>query len=254
MYYIIYKITNLINGKIYIGKHKTKKIDDGYMGSGKYIKVAILKYGITNFSKDILSYHETEESMNLTESLLVNQEFVDRNDTYNLVIGGGCGWSYVHINKHCLYGMNGKRHSAETKEKQRNTFNNINHQQGSKNSQYGTKWMHNKNLMQCKKVPKDAILDDGWEDGRIFNWDAYFSKVNKRIINENIRNEKVSELNNIDWDFTYGIYLLYGYEITCVLTGYDKTREALLAQFKKRVDVYTPSRSIKKIKSENIVR
>lgn len=131
-------------------------------------------------------------------------------------------------------------------------------QRGIGNSQYGTKWMHNKNLMQCKKVPKDTILDDDWEDGRICNWNEYFSKVNKRIINENIRNEKAAEkaaeLNNIDWNFTYSIYLLYGYEITCFLTGYTKSRETLLALFKKRVDDYTPSRSIKKIKSENIVR
>ncbi len=214
MHYTIYKITNLVNGKIYIGKHQTKNIDDGYMGSGNCIKAAILKYGLDNFSKEILSYHDTEESMNLTEALLVNQEFVDSEDTYNLVIGGSGGWSYINNNNLNIFGvpnmalppgnivkqiliergtfekrcnkisttlkelykngyvnpMFGKTHSAETKEKQKNTFNNINHQQGSKNSQYGTKWIHNKELKQCKKVPKDAILDTGWEIGRVIKW------------------------------------------------------------------------------------
>lgn len=35
MYYFIYKTTNLINGKYYIGQHRTECIDDGYLGSRK---------------------------------------------------------------------------------------------------------------------------------------------------------------------------------------------------------------------------
>ena len=42
-YNYIYKITNLANGKIYIGKHSTNKLGDSYMGSGKIIKNAIAK-------------------------------------------------------------------------------------------------------------------------------------------------------------------------------------------------------------------
>jgi hypothetical protein len=49
---VIYKITNLINQKIYIGKDSTNR--KNYYGSGKAIKNAILKYGEDNFSKEII--------------------------------------------------------------------------------------------------------------------------------------------------------------------------------------------------------
>lgn len=43
--WLIYKTTNTVNGKIYVGQHKTKRIEDGYLGSGKNIQKAIEKYG-----------------------------------------------------------------------------------------------------------------------------------------------------------------------------------------------------------------
>ena len=72
MYYLIYKITHRDSDMYYIGAHKTNDINDGYMGSGKYIKLAIEYYGIENFDKKILFNFSTEDEMWEKEKELVN--------------------------------------------------------------------------------------------------------------------------------------------------------------------------------------
>jgi hypothetical protein len=56
MIYLLYKTTNLINGKTYIGIHQTKNINDGYLGSGLYFLRAVKKYGKENFKREILEF------------------------------------------------------------------------------------------------------------------------------------------------------------------------------------------------------
>lgn len=61
----IYKITNIINNKIYIGKDT--KDNPTYFGSGKLIKRAIKKYGISNFIKEIIDYSDNNEELCIKE-------------------------------------------------------------------------------------------------------------------------------------------------------------------------------------------
>jgi hypothetical protein len=96
VFYTIYKITNNLNDKIYIGKHQTKDLNDGYMGSGKHLRRAIEKYGARNFKKEILFQFDSEFDMNAKEAELVTDEFCLREDTYNLCPGGRGGWGYIN--------------------------------------------------------------------------------------------------------------------------------------------------------------
>lgn len=95
MYYTVYLITNKKNGRCYIGKHQTKDLDDGYMGSGKLIIAAIEKYGLEQFEKKILYVFETEEEMNAKEKELVTEEFCKSDVSYNLCPGGHGGFGYI---------------------------------------------------------------------------------------------------------------------------------------------------------------
>lgn len=139
-------------------------------------------------------------------------------------------------------------------------------QSGKSNSQYGTMWIFNPLMEENKKIGKYEIIESGWYKGRINNWISYHAKqlkkkekedkkkqkdiiksvkVNKHKMNQNI-------LNDIDWDFMYELYQMYGFTITSNLTGYNKTRESMLMQFKKRVKNYRPTQKTKKINDEYI--
>lgn len=87
-YHYLYKITNLINNKIYIGIHSTDKLDDDYFGSGLALKRAVKKHSKENFKKEILEWFDWRCEALWRESEIVNEEFIKRNDTYNLKTGG----------------------------------------------------------------------------------------------------------------------------------------------------------------------
>lgn len=87
-YHFVYKVTNLLNEKYYIGVHSTDNLDDGYMGSGTAIKNAISKHGIENFKREILEFVESAQEKWLAEIKYVNLDVVRDERSYNMAPGG----------------------------------------------------------------------------------------------------------------------------------------------------------------------
>ena len=111
MFYTVYKITNNLNDKFYIGMHKTENLEDGYMGSGKIIQRVIKKYGVENFTKNILHIFDNEIDMRDKEKELV----VISEQSYNLCPGGQGGFGYINSLPNALENQRIGRSAANKK-------------------------------------------------------------------------------------------------------------------------------------------
>lgn len=114
----VYKSTNLLNGRVYIGQHRGI-FNRKYLGSGLLIRRALKKYGRKNFSLHLLAIAFIEEQLNALEKIYIKKyrKKYSKKVLYNLVDGGK--------------GISGWKHSAKFKEWQsrRNT--------GCKNPMFG---------------------------------------------------------------------------------------------------------------------
>lgn len=117
MYYYVYKTTNKINGKFYIGVHKHfTPHDKSYIGSGITLRHAIAKHGIENFHNEVLKYFDTHDDAFLYEAELVTDELINTDECYNMVRGGkGGGLTKPFLSKERLEFMRRPKSEATKK-------------------------------------------------------------------------------------------------------------------------------------------
>jgi group I intron endonuclease len=207
MHYTVYKTTNQVNGKFYIGTHKTIDLNDDYLGSGTLLKRAIEKYGVENFKREILFVFDNPEEMFAKEAEIVTDDFLAENNTYNLKRGGFGGFDYANSEKfdnpahkkHHLQMMTdkrkvkfpngvfyGKKHSEGYSEKMsiikkgQQSFLGKSHSEQTKNiigSKNSVSQRGNKNSQygtrwitdgqKNMKIKFNTALPDGWKLGRV---------------------------------------------------------------------------------------
>jgi len=197
--HFIYKTTNLLTGRYYIGMHSTDDLEDGYLGSGKRLRYSVRKYGKQNHQREVLEFVGSREELRDREKEIISLDEIAKEDCMNLVEGGQGGftieqqklgakaknekhkdklsyWSRkagkANITKNGFKVLQdnrcdwtGKNHSEDSIEKMKLVKSN--HGSGESNSQFGTCWVTNEeNNKKVKKEDLDHYLKLGWRKGR----------------------------------------------------------------------------------------
>jgi hypothetical protein len=119
-FYYIYKTTNLVNGKQYIGDHSTYNLNDKYLGSGKLLHNSIKKYGKQNFNKEILEYFNTKEEAFNAQEKYIQQYNTLKPNGYNISPKGGYGVPRSYLSEETKLkisnSLKGKTFSEERKQ------------------------------------------------------------------------------------------------------------------------------------------
>lgn len=127
-YHFIYKTTNLLNSRYYLGMHSTNDLEDGYLGSGTYLKRSLNKHGKENHILEIIEFCKTRKELISKEKTLVNLKEIAKKDCMNLNVGGGTynhteetkkkisqfGIEYYKTHKHPRLGIT---HTKESRKK-----------------------------------------------------------------------------------------------------------------------------------------
>lgn len=202
--HIIYRITNLLNNRFYVGMH-TGFPEDRYFGSGKRLKAEVKKYGKENFKKEILEILPTRKALELREAEIVDDVLLANPLCLNLKNGGEGGgkiWNEEHHTKmisgtlrmfenrtfeersviskksmatqksrgNVLFGgSNHKLGTTQTLETRKKiSASNTGKHTGTSNSQYGSCWITDgTQSIKIKKEQLDEFLSKGYSRGRI---------------------------------------------------------------------------------------
>lgn len=197
----VYKTTNIVNGKYYVGCHCTFKLDDGYLGSGMRIQRAIKKYGRENFTLEIIQFFDTREDALAKEKELITLDLLKDPMCMNIQPGGGGGFAEATRLRGAKTGLErtrwlrandpnwkaedskrrseanrkwkkpkihfdwtGHKHKPETIEKMRRAK-----KPGSAAAQIGMVWIHRIEPFESIRVKREELetmIAQGWAIGR----------------------------------------------------------------------------------------
>lgn len=186
----IYKITNNINSKIYIGKDT--KNNEKYFGSGILIKRSIKKYGIENFSKDILEECDNYDELNRNEIKWISYfNSTNKNIGYNITSGGDGGDTFTNNPNKDEY-SNNKSETFKKLWKNKTYRNNvIKSKTGLKRTEETKKKMSNSSKNKPKSDSHKKSLSKAWDKRKIEHpyMIETLEKMSKSMLGKNAKNK-----------------------------------------------------------------
>jgi group I intron endonuclease len=146
---IVYKATNMVNDKVYIGKtvhslerRKSQHLHELKKNNNQYFKRALRKYGKENFEWEVLTETDDEKKLNVLEKFYI-AAYKKMTDVYNLTNGGEGVSGYIpteEIRKKISESLKGKYPiSIENKIKLSKLNSGSNHPQYGKHRSEETK-------------------------------------------------------------------------------------------------------------------
>jgi len=195
----IYKTTNLINNRSYIGKKKKQVFDPTYYGSGLILKEAIKKYGKENFSIEILSWATSMDELNdLEEHYIKQYRLVD--NLYNIAKGGDGGDTLVnHPNKDSIIKRRNtgltKWHKSLTDEEKLLRGKKISQSKKGKTNGHGGLTQSKETIEKIRKsnIEFDRANNPKWKE-------AHTNAMAKRKGKPLTKKYKIVIINNIEYE------------------------------------------------------
>lgn len=161
MFGYIYKTTNLVNGKIYVGKHTASAFDTEYIGSGKTFVKALKKYGKENFKCELIEAADSREELNVREKFWIAEFHArDKKVGYNINEGGEGNPGYKHTDA-CKTAISEKKK--------------------------GYKWYHNEDTDIYTTIAESDDIPEGFVPGKPSVTEETKAKISNTIKSKNLK-------------------------------------------------------------------
>ncbi len=204
-YHFIYKTTNLLSGKYYIGMHSTNDLDDGYMGSGKRLRYSINKYGVANHKREVLEFFEDRQQLAAREREIVNLNEIAKEECLNLCVGGdgGRGFTSEEQKLNAKKSKEAQKILRETNKEWTEKYSlNISqglkksYEEGKREKRYVLDWTGLSHSDDTKKKMSNAHLDKHNGENNSQYGTCWITKEN---INKKIKKEELKSYLEIGW-------------------------------------------------------